>query len=549
MPLMGRQQSWDSAWDMFAMSDYGTITSLAESPKQEGLLYAGTDDGLIQVSEDAGASWRTIEVGDLPGVPDRAFVNDIKADLFDADTVYVALDHHKSGDFQPYLLVSKDRGRSWRSMAGDLPARHLVWRIVQDHVEPRLFFAATEFGVFASLDAGQRWIKLAGNAPTISFRDLAIQRRENDLVAASFGRGFYVLDDYSPLRAMARQGLSAEAALYAPRKALWYVPRRPLGSAGKAYQGDDYYVAPNPPFGALFTYHLQQGFETRTAQRQKAEKPLREAGKDTPVPDFAALENERREWAPEVMVVVRDTAGQVIRRVPGPATAGTHRVAWDLRYPPLTAIGTPPDYFSPEPVGMLAATGTYQATLEVRVDGAWRTLAGPVEVPVERLRTGTLAGADPTEVAAFGQRVAKLNRSLSAAALLAPTIEQRLSDLAQALSRSQAGAELDAQYAAARQQWADITVALGGNPSKAAVAEPQTSTIGDRYFHAYFGVAFSTYGPTPSHRRSLEIAEAEWARVGADFRRFQTATLPALEAAVIAAGAPWAPGQALPPLD
>lgn len=545
-PLMGRQQSWDSSWDLYAMSDFATITSLAESPKQDGLLYAGTDDGLIQVSEDGGANWRRIEVGKLPGVPPRAFVNDIKADLFDVDTVYVALDNHKEGDFRPFLLVSNDRGRSWRNMAGDLPARHLVWRIVQDHVEPRLFFAATEFGVFVTIDAGRRWVKLAGQAPTISVRDLAIQRREDDLVAATFGRGFLVLDDYSPLRAMARAA-SDEAALYTPRKALWYIPRRTLGGAGKAYQGDDYFVADNPPFGAVFTYRLREGFESRSDRRKKAEKPLVAAGKDTPVPGFDALEAERREWAPEVMVVVRDGSGEIIRRVSGPVKAGVHRVAWDLRYPALDAIGTPPSYFAPEPLGPLVAPGRYEATLEARVDGQWRKLAGPVPVDVERLREGALPGAPIEEIVTFGQRISAMNRGLSASRLLLPAIEQRLADLGKALARSQGGAQLDARYEAVRQQWADLATAIGGNPSKAIVNEPAPPTLFDRYFHAYFGVVYSTYGPTPAHKRSLEIAEADWKQLGSQLRTFQLQTLPALEAEVIAAGAPWAPGQALPP--
>ncbi len=288
LPFMGRQWSWDSPWDMTAMSTFNTITSLAESPKAEGLLYAGTDDGLLQVSEDGGKSWRKVEVGSLPGVPASAFVNDIKADLHDAGTVYVALDDHKSGDFRPYLLKSTDRGRTWRSIAGDLPARHLVWRVVQDHVKPDLLFAGTEFGIFFTTDGGGRWVKLGGDVPTIAFRDLAIQRRENDLVGASFGRGFYVLDDYSALREATEPALSKEAALFPVRKAWWYVEREPLGEPGRASQGAAYFTAPNPPFGAVFTYHLADELRSREKARQEKEKPLIEAGKDTPFPGWAA---------------------------------------------------------------------------------------------------------------------------------------------------------------------------------------------------------------------------------------------------------------------
>ena len=181
------------------MSDYNTITSISESPIKEGLIYIGTDDGFIQVTEDGGKNWNKISVKQF-GLADRSFVNDIKADLFDENLVYVVLDNHKEGDFKPYIFKSVDKGKNWAPISGNIPERTLVWRFVQDHVKKDLFFAATEFGVYTSLNGGKKWHKLG--TPTISFRDIVIQKRENDLVAASFGRGFYVLDDYSGLREM-----------------------------------------------------------------------------------------------------------------------------------------------------------------------------------------------------------------------------------------------------------------------------------------------------------------------------------------------------------
>jgi len=251
MPMMGRTWSVDAIWDLWAMSNFGNVTSLAESPLQEGLIYAGTDDGLIQVTDDGGANWQRV---DVPGVPAGSFVNDVKADLHDVDTVYAAFSNDKTGDFAPYLVKSTDRGRTWRSIAGDLPDRHLVWRLVQDHEKSDLFFAGTEFGIFFTIDGGNQWIKLTGNAPTIPFRDLVIQRRENDLVGASFGRSFWILDDYSPLRFVTEQSLELPATLFPVRDAWWYVQRRPLGGGERANQGADFFVAPNPPFGAVFTY-------------------------------------------------------------------------------------------------------------------------------------------------------------------------------------------------------------------------------------------------------------------------------------------------------
>ncbi|MCG8457393.1 MAG: hypothetical protein MI919_14040, partial [Holophagales bacterium] len=370
LPIMGQTQSWDNAWDVAAMSTYNTITSLAESPLVEGLIYAGTDDGLIQVTEPGGRTpdgqegddWRAIEVGSLPGVPAGAFVNDIKADLFDADTGYVALDHHKFGEFGPHLLRSRDRGRQWTSMRGNLPERTLVWRLVQDHVRPELFFAATEFGIYFTVDSGMRWIRLEGGVPTIAFRDLAIQRRENDLVGASFGRSFYILDDYSPLREISEELLEQEATLFAPRDAWWYFPRPHLAfEPGRGYQGAAHFVAPNPPFGAVLTYYLKDDLETRETVRQGQEKAASKAGEAVAFPGWEAVERERREPEPGIWLIVRDAEGRIVRRIPGPTGAGFHRVAWDLRYPTPIAVELvepPPPEWGEPPRGLMVAPGT-----------------------------------------------------------------------------------------------------------------------------------------------------------------------------------------------
>jgi photosystem II stability/assembly factor-like uncharacterized protein len=548
MRYMGRKWSWDAPWDLLAMSDYNTITSLAESPQREGLLWAGTDDGRLAVSEDGGANWRSIEVSSLPGVPARAFVNDVKADLFDADTVYVALDHHKSGDFSPYLYKSTDRGRSWRSIAGDLPARHLVWRVVQDHVQPDLLFAGTELGLFFTVDGGRKWVELTGGVPTISFRDLAIQRRESDLVAASFGRGFFVLDDYSPLRKMSEEALAAEATLYPPRDAWWYIERRPLGRPGKASQGASYYLAPNPPFGAVFTYHLAEGLKTLEAERQEREKPLAKEGKDTPFPAWEALEAERREAKPEILLVVRDAAGTVVRRVSGPTAKGVHRVAWDLRYPPTDAITSLEEagggFFGAR--GALAAPGSYTVTLEKRIDGVESELSPPLPFTVTRMREGTLPGASPDEVAAFNLRLGVANRAYTAADEALKLATRQVELMAKALASSTAGAELAGELRAVRQTLYDLEVDLRGQPAKQTVSTPVPPTIEDRLSVAEIGVFFSTYGPTPTHRRSLEIAEQELAAFKPRLAQLVDVTLPALAAKLEAAGVPWTPGRPLP---
>jgi photosystem II stability/assembly factor-like uncharacterized protein len=552
LPLMGHQWSWDSPWDMLAMSAYNTITSLAESPKMEGLLYAGTDDGLIQVSEDGGGTWRRIEVGSLPDVPATAFVNDIKADLHDVDTVYVALDNHKSGDFAPYLLKSPDRGRTWHSITGDLPARHLVWRIVQDHVKPDLLFAGTEFGIFFTVDGGGKWVKLTGEVPTIPFRDLAIQRRENDLVGASFGRGFYVLDDYAPLREIDEAALQEAAQLFPVRRAWWYIERRPLGGDEKASQGASYFIAPNPPFGAIFTYYLKEDLKTREEQRQEKEKPLIEAGEDTPYPGWEEVEAERREPKPRVELTVSDSEGHVVRRLEAPAKAGVHRVAWDLRFPDATALGSEPEPGEEEEEdasGVLAVPGTYTATLVKTVEGETTALAGPVSFEVERMRTGALEGSPPEATVAFWERLSAARRSSSAATTAVEKTFARLETLRVALARSRSAPDgLDTELHGIEQELYAIEEKLSGNKSRAATGEPEVPSVVRRLAVAWQGTRLSTYGPTPTHRRSLEIAEQDLTALRGRLNTLLEERLPAFERRLQEAGAPWAPGQPVPPV-
>ncbi|HKK23238.1 MAG TPA: glycosyl hydrolase, partial [Pseudohaliea sp.] len=547
LPLMGQTWGWDAPWDIYAMSMYNTITSLAESPLVEGLLYAGTDDGMIAVSEDGGGNWRRLEVGRLPGVPERAFVNDIRADLHDPDTVYVALDNHKYGDFSPYLLVSRDRGRSWKSIAGDLPEKHLVWRLVQDHVRPELLFAATEFGAFFTIDAGKRWHELDGNMPTIPLRDIQIQRRENDLVAASFGRGFFVLDDYTPLREVTPAMLEAEATLFTPRDADWYHPRGVLGSTRRGSQGDALYVADNPPFGAVLTYHLAEGFETREAARQAGEQARREAGKAITFPAWEAIEAERREAAPALELVIRDADDAVIRRVPAPVEKGFHRVAWDLRHPFSGAIETPDNWQGQPPKGFLVEPGTYSAELVLQHDGRRRALAGPVSFAVERLYEGALEGAPMAEVSAFWQDVAAVEGRLSAARYALDDAVEAVEALQTALAKTpEAPGELDGKLHDLRQRLYDLDRGLNGHRSKQAIGANEVHRVGNWLAHAKMGVSGSSYGPTPAHRQSLGYAREALAPLAEQLNGILERELPALRAALREAGAPWSMGQVVP---
>jgi len=547
LPIMEKTWSWDSPWDISAMSNYNTITSLAESPQQEGLIYAGTDDGLIQITEDGGQHWRTLEAGRLPGVPETAFINDIKADLYDENTAYIVLDNHKFGDLNPYLLKSTNRGKSWRSIKGNFPDRTLVWRLVQDHVKPELLFVAAEFGIYFTVDGGSRWTRLTGGVPTISFRDLVIQRRENDLVGASFGRGFFIFDDYSALRSVSETQLKQEATLFPTRKAWWYVEQTPLGGSGKGSQGASYFTAPNPPFGAVFTYYLEEDLKTKETLRQEKEKALIAQNEDVSFPGWETVESERRQEKPMIWLTVKDGNGNTIRRLQGSVKMGFHRVAWDLRFPATYAIGDRDEERGEAPTGVMAAPGEYWVTLSKQVDGVNTDLSEPLSFTVQRMRKGALEGAEPAAVAAFWQEIAQLQRMTTAASQTLSKAVQKVDLLKKALSRTPtAPGNLDKELHDLREALLALAERLNGNRSKSQVGEKDNPTIGSRLNVAVQGTMNATYGPTPTHKRSLEIAKNQ-------FREFKTALetilneqMPRLEKALQNAGAPWVQGQPIP---
>jgi len=530
LPIMGRQRSWDNPWDISAMSNYNTITSLAESPLVEGLIYAGTDDGLLQVTEDGGESWRRIEIGDIDGVAPMAFVNDIKADLFDPNTVYMALDNHKYGDFRPYLVKSTDRGRSWRSIAGDLPDRHLVWRLVQDHVDPQLLFAATEFGVFFTRDGGAEWIELEGGMPTIALRDITIQRTHEDLVAGSFGRGIFILDDYTPLREMSTEVLAQEAALFPVRTAYWYVPKDVVDS-----EGDDDYQAENPPYGAVFTYHLRDGYKSREAERKERERGLEE-GQDVPFPGWDTLEAEMREQGPAVQIVVRDAEGTVIDRVDGSTSAGFHRASWDLRHAPKGLVD--PENPSGGFGGFWALPGTYTATVVKIEEGDVTELAGPASFDVVPLRDGALPRKANEVIAAFREEMEAFQQDLQRADNRIEKLIEKVEAMQTALERAEADdPQLAARLYETRLELLELREEMEGSEAKDEIGENSPPTPGNRFFVGFRGLS-TTYGPTAMHQSAVQAGRAELAALRSQLDRFAEQVMPELERALEAAGAP-----------
>ena len=532
LPIMSKQRSWDNPWDMYAMSNYNTITSLSESPQQEGLIYAGTDDGRIQVTENGGESWREIELSDIDGVPDKAFINDIKADRFDANTVYVAMDDHKNGDFAPYLIKSTDRGESWSLISDDLPDRHLVWRVIQDHEKQDLLFAGTEFGVFFTVDGGENWQELNGGVPTISFRDLEIQRDHNDLVGATFGRGFYILDDYSPLREIDNQTLNQEAKLFTPRDTFWYVENSVVGS-----MGDNYFKAENPPFGTVFTYYLKDSYKSLEDQRQEREEKLNK-NEDVSFPGWDSLEAEIREEEPKVVITIENENGNVVNRIEGPTSEGFHRINWELNHSSkdMVEFEESGDLFED---GFMATPGTYTATLSKIVRGKVTQLSEPVTFEVVPLRDGALEGASNEEFAEFRENLETFQQNLTKATNTLQHQITKINSLQRALYRAdQQAPDLVSRLNEARLRLQELNEQMNGSEAKQQVGQlSDTPSPRSRLFVGYRALR-TTYGPTEMHRNTVETGKEELQEFKKDLTNFVDNVMPKLEKAVQNAGAP-----------
>jgi len=513
LPIMGRVQSFDNAWDVYAMSTYNTITSLSESRVDENILYAGTDDGIIQFTKDGGQNWTKMTVDKLPDTPPSAFVNDIKADLHDTETAYVLLDNHKFGDYKPYVFKTTNGGKKWTSITNGLPDGTLVWRIVQDHVNPNLLFLGTEYGVYVSLNQGEKWHKFSNGLPTIPVRDLAIQKRENDLVLATFGRSFYVLDDYSPLRDMTEENLSNEGVIFEPRKALQY--NQVFG--GTSSDGGQTYYASNPQYGANITYYVKDAPESMKSKRKKSEKAKKDD--DIPFPGWDALDKENAQQKNQVILVVKNKAGEIVSKISGPLRKGVSRVNWNL----TSSIPTTVKASSRSSRGWRGSgggittqvdPGKYDLFLKKRVNGVISDLAGPVELEVEKIRSGTLSNpmADKhdkyyADLAEFSTVVTSYQHKFEKANARVKTYQRMLMQITTNIP------EASSSLYELTETMNMLEKKVGGSKAKAEIGEKDFLTISDRLSAARGGWYPNSYGPTQLHMQSFDVAKEMFDRV------------------------------------
>jgi photosystem II stability/assembly factor-like uncharacterized protein len=547
LPVMGKVWEPDAVAKNASTSFYGNIVALAESPKKEGRIYVGTDDGLIQATADGGQTWTKYDK--FAGVPDMTYVSRLAASQHDENTVYAAFDNHKNEDFKPYLLKSSDAGKTWTSIAGNLPENGSVLAFAEDSVNANLLFAGTEFGAFFTVDGGLHWVQLQGGLPTIAVRDMVLQAREGDLVIATFGRGFYVLDDISALRQIKAEAklLEQAASTFPMKDALLYIERHPLGGPRKGFQGDAFYAAENPPYGAVFTAYLKDRLKTKKEKRQEAEKEAAKKNQTLPYPTNDELRAEAEEPPPEVYFMVYDESGAPIRRVDGSIAAGLQRAAWDLRYPVVALPEHQDDEedFPPASTqGTLVLPGSYSVRAFKNVDGAVSELGAAQNFKVVTEGQGSMNAGDLAAREEFHRKVARLYRAVSGATRSSHEVQDRLKSIREALRETPAAEkQLGVAADAIEQKNRVIERALSGDNEMKKRNEPVRSSIHDRVEAIMEGERFSLAKPTQSHVEDCNIAAAEFGEQLGKLHTLVEVDLAKLEKDMEAAGAPWTPGR------
>ena len=489
MEVMGKVWSIDAIFKNVWTSPYGTIVALAESPVKKGLLYVGTDDGLLQVSEDDGNTWRKIE--GIAGVPRLAYVSDLFASPHNENTVFAVFNNHKYGDYKPYFYKSDNKGKTWKSISSNLPNDEFGWAIVQDHIAENLLFAGTEYGLYFSIDGGNQWMQLKSGIPTIAVRDLEIQKRENDLVAASFGRGFYILDDFSPLREISTTNLTKESLLFPVKDALSYTINNPDGGA----LGANFFASPNPTFGAVFTYYLKEGITTVEGERQKAEATKIANNQPVDYPDWEAFTIEKREDNPEILFTIKNEQDEMVARVEAPAIKGINRVAWNLRYANNSAI---------------VPSGTYKVSMAKLVNGIWQDLGQSQNFNVKRLENTTFPNTDLMGQEKFRIEVMALNDAINNGDELLRSYINEMETLKKQIKNKISNPVLIEKAEAIRQNLLDLEIQLNGNELITNNMELIAPSIASRVSRVRYSFNSSTSASTMTQKQSFAIALKEY---------------------------------------
>ena len=509
LKVMGRTWSVDMIEKNGGVSKFGAAIAFHESPLNENLLYVGTDDGLIHVTENSGATWKKYER--FSSVPKMTYVNMILASQHNENVVYSVFNNHKKGDFKPYILKSDNKGKSWKSISSNLPERGSVYSIAEDHINSNLLFVGTEFGLFFSLDGGEYWKQIKRGLPTIAVRDLAIQQRENDLILGTFGRGFYVLDDYSPLRDINQRIIKEEATIFPIKDGLMFIESSRIGGNDKGFQGESFFATPNPPVGVTFTYYLKESIKTLEDKRKKKEAELRKEGKNVSYPRFEDFRKEKEEKPPHLIFTISDNSGNIIRRLSKKAKAGVNRLTWDYKMFSAGPINEGDAKKGFPSAGAYIAPGEYTVMMSKVVNGLSTDIAGPVSFRTKTLNDVTLPAKNRRELSEFQEKIGRLQSAIR-------TMNGRLNNSSKELQNMRAAAQgiktdntkILIEIDIAEEKMIKIQLKLNGDRLAYRLDIDLPPSISDRVNRAAYGVLSSTSTPTKTQRDAFKIAYDEF---------------------------------------
>ncbi|MFN8259226.1 MAG: YCF48-related protein [Bacteroidales bacterium] len=537
-PVMGKFWSIDAVGKDVSTSLFGMVVSLEESPVKEGVIYAGTDDGLIQVTENGGNTWTRYDK--FPGVPANTYVSDVFPSSFDENVVFVSFDNILRDDFKPYLFKSSDKGKTWISITGDLPLNGTVHTIAQDFVNPDLLFAGTEFGIFFTLNGGKNWLQLKSGIPTISVRDIAIQKRENDLVLATFGRGIYILDDYTPLRYTGQEINAVEAKIYPIKDALAY------NETGDKYgQGSTYYLAKNPGFGAVFTYYLKEVPKSLKDIRKEKEAELFKDSKPIPQPENKQLREEAMQETAYLVFKIYDESGTVIRLLKSAPSKGINRINWDLRYPSIRQVEKGLTRFDPlkeSGSGIMVMPGNYSVSMGISVSGKYKELVSPQKFIVKSLNNTTLPAPDIKELVDFQKKVANRVKQVNATLSYAKEQWSKLMGIKQTLSEQPgAPADLLNKINEIEKELDSLIFLFEGPEPKASYEEipPHQMAINVRIDYLMYTHYSSSSAITSTEKEQLALIEELIPPINEKLKEIGLEKIPKLDKAMDELKAPW----------
>ena len=539
--LMG--QSW-SIDQLARKGSMAQIVSIAESPLDENILFVGSGDGLIHYTTNGGANWIK---STLNGLPEYARVNQIVASNFDKLIAYAACQNFTGGDYKPYMYKTTDGGKTWFLINNNLPELGSTFTVAEDNVDKDLLFAGTLYGVYFSNNGGKEWIQLSNGIPPTCVTDMEIQESENDLVVSTFGRGVYILDDYTPLRYMSKETLKKEAEIFPIKDALMFIQANPLGFRGEAFQGASFFSTPNPDVGAVFTYYLKNEIKSLKEKRRDEEKEKQKKGEDIKYPRYQELKNEMEEPDSYLLFTITDEAGNVVRKLKADPKKGVNRIVWDFRYTPFTPISLKPfddsvPWIEPDR-GYMVVPGKYFVSLSKFQDGVFTELVKPKEFTCTSLNNATLPAEDKIALDEFNKKVAELTRAITGADALRKDLNDKISYLKKAvLEAAEVPEDTYNKILDIESNLRDLNIKLNGDQIRSRYEGAVPTSVKQRVELITGALWATTAAPTTTFKKSYDVAASKVNEILNDLKLVE-GKIKTVEDTLEKYGAPYTPGR------